>query len=378
MVTESMECAPRLRSREKGAILYIVGASLFVLLGFLGLAFDLGHMYNNKSQLQNMADAAALSGATALNGTAAGIDLATLRARDSNSRLANKTEFNNAGVTLAEANVSFSTTLNGTYQSPSVARTSPANIKFVRVVVPPQTTEIFFAKVIPGIPNSSSFGAEAVAGQTPVTKACSGLDPFSPAPIPLNNTSDPNFGYLNDGQTIYSIRLAPGNSGKNCSDYGLPGSVTGNFGLASPAGCGPSTTCFENTLLNGAYGDCITVGGSLPTDTGNGGNAVLGIIQDRFNQDSDKNPYTNYAGYVAAGLGNSRRVIKVAFNNGVIPNGNRPYTVAGFGCFFMNVMPDPNPPSSAICMQYIGSCGLGLGGQTVGNSASLTKIVLFR
>jgi Flp pilus assembly protein TadG len=371
-----MQNATEPRGQEKGAILYIVGASLFVLLGFLGLAFDLGHMYNNKSQLQNMADAAALSGATALNGTAAGIDLATLRARDSNSRLANKTEFNNAGVTLAEANVSFSTTLNGNYESRSVARTNPTDVKFVRVVVPPQTTEIFFAKVIPGIPNSSTFGAEAVAGQTPVTKACSGLDPFSPAPIPLNNTSDPNFGYIED--QIYEVRLAPGNSGKGCSDYGLPGSVTGNFGLASPAGCGPSTTCFEDTILNNATGPCITIGGSLPTDTGNGGNAVLGIIQQRFNQDTDTNPYPNYDAYVNANLGNNRRRIRVAFNNGVIPNGNHPYTVAGFGCFFMNVIPDPHPPSSAICMQYIGTCDTGPGGETVGNSASLTKIVLFR
>lgn len=377
MVRESMHCATETRNQEKGAILFIVGASLFVLLGFLGLAFDMGHMYNNKSQLQNMADAAALSGATALNGTAAGIDLATLRACDSNSRLSNRTEFNNAGVTLAEANVSFSTTLNGTYQSPAVARTSPANIKFVRVVVPPQTTEIFFAKVIPGIPSSSSFGAEAVAGQTPVTKACSGLDPFSPAPIPLTNTTDPDFGYIDDGR-IYEIRLAPGNSGKGCSDYGLTGSVTGNFGLASPAGCGPSVPCFESTLLNSDYTNCISINGPLPTDTGNGGRAILEIIQDRFRQDTDQNPYQNYAAYESAGLGNDRRKIKVAFNNGVIPNGNHPYTVAGFGCFFMNVMPDPHPPSSAICVQYVGTCDLGSGGETVGNSASLTKIVLFR
>jgi len=376
MARKSMECAEKPRSQEKGAILYVVGASLFVLLGFLGLAFDLGHMYNNKSQLQNMADAAALSGATALNGTSAGIQLATDRARDLNSRLSNKTEFNNAGVTLAEANVSFATALNGTYVNNTTAQASPVDIKFVRFVLPPQTTEIFFAKVIPGIPSSSTFGAEAVAGQTPVTKACSGLDPFSPAPIPLNNTGDPNFGYIED--QIYEVRLAPGNSGKGCSDYGLPGSVTGNFGLASPAGCGPSTTCFEDTLLNNATGNCITIGGSLPTDTGNGGNAVLTIIQNRFNQDTDTNTYLNYDAYVTANLGNNRRLIRVAFNNGVIPNGNHPYTVAGFGCFFMNVLPDPHPPSSAICMQYVGSCDTGPSGETVGNSASLTKIVLFR
>src|SRR4026209_2398546 len=96
---------------EKGAILFIVAACLVVLLGFMGLAIDLGHAHNNKSQLQNMADACALAGATALNGTFDGIQLATDRARDLNANLNNRTEFNNQTVTLAEADVSFCDTL---------------------------------------------------------------------------------------------------------------------------------------------------------------------------------------------------------------------------------------------------------------------------
>ena len=53
---------------ERGAILFIVAACLVVLLGFMGLAIDLGHAYNNKSLLQNIADACALAGGSALNG----------------------------------------------------------------------------------------------------------------------------------------------------------------------------------------------------------------------------------------------------------------------------------------------------------------------
>jgi len=341
MARESMQWTDGPRSREKGAFLYIVGASLFVLLGFLGLAFDLGHMYNNKSELQNIADAAALSGATALNGTSAGIQLATDRARDLNSRLDNKTEFNNTGVTLADANVSFSAALNGTYINSTAAQASPADIKFVRVVLPPQTTEIFFAKVIPGVPGSSTFGAEAVAGQTPVIKACNGLDPFSPAPI---STVDPHFGYI--ANEIYYAELA-----------------------VFPAGCDPTTPCFLDTLLNSATGDCISIGGSLPTTTTGMGVGAVTILKARFLQDTNAEPHATYDAYLAATpKGNNRRVIKVAFNNGG--------TVAGFGCFFMNMIPDDS--SSTIGMQYVGSCDIGAGGKTVGNSASLTKIVLFR
>ncbi len=58
-LTKMQPADAKLRS-EKGAILFIVAACLVVLLGFMGLAIDFGHAYNNKSQLQNMADACAL------------------------------------------------------------------------------------------------------------------------------------------------------------------------------------------------------------------------------------------------------------------------------------------------------------------------------
>src|SRR5262245_28152021 len=107
---------------QKGAILFIVAACLVVLLGFMGLAIDLAHAYNNKSQLQSIADACALAGATALNGTSGGIQEATNRARDSLSRLANKKEFNTTTIALTEGDVSFSATLNGTYMSKTAAQ----------------------------------------------------------------------------------------------------------------------------------------------------------------------------------------------------------------------------------------------------------------
>ena len=203
------------RKKERGAILYLVAASLFVLIGFLGLAIDLGHMYNNKGQLQNMADAGALSGATALNGTSAGIQLAVDRARDLNSRLNNKTEFNTQNITLAEANITFSDQLNGTYVDKATAQGNAANIRFVRVVVPPQQTDIVFAKLVPGIPAFLNFGAEAVAGQSPQILAsgqqapvCNGLDPFSPP-----STSILAISIISDTQIFLLLNEAsPGNS----------------------------------------------------------------------------------------------------------------------------------------------------------------------
>lgn len=46
---------------------------LMVLLAFIGTAVDLGQLYNRRTDLQNLADGAALAAATRLNGTSAGI-----------------------------------------------------------------------------------------------------------------------------------------------------------------------------------------------------------------------------------------------------------------------------------------------------------------
>ncbi len=63
----------KLKSRQQGAVAIIVALCLVVLVGMMGLVLDLGHLYVAKSELQNAADAAALSGAKELDGTLAGI-----------------------------------------------------------------------------------------------------------------------------------------------------------------------------------------------------------------------------------------------------------------------------------------------------------------
>lgn len=47
---------------EKGAIMTLAALLLPVLLAFTGIAYDLGHLYMEKSRLQNIADAAVLAG----------------------------------------------------------------------------------------------------------------------------------------------------------------------------------------------------------------------------------------------------------------------------------------------------------------------------
>lgn len=66
----------KFKSRQQGAVAIIVAFSLVLLVGMLGLVLDLGHLYVTKTELQNAADAAALSGAKRLDGTLCGISSA--------------------------------------------------------------------------------------------------------------------------------------------------------------------------------------------------------------------------------------------------------------------------------------------------------------
>ncbi|MCI0626081.1 MAG: pilus assembly protein TadG-related protein [Acidobacteria bacterium] len=397
----------KLRS-EKGAILFIVAACLVVLLGFMGLAIDLAHAYNNKSQLQSMGDACALAGASALNGTSDGIQEAVDRARDSLNRLSNRKEFNTTTVPLTESDVSFSTTLNGTYMNKTAAQAVASTILYVRVLIPPQQSEVVFAKLIPGIPSFVNVNAEAVAGQLPQTKVCSGLGPFSPSrrdisyPPQAGEVADPtgNFGFV-VGQ-FYSLRK-PGNPPNNnpnanndiCADRGVTGQ-TGNFGLADPQGCGNSVPCYRDTIINGSNGNCVELGTDLDNSPGNMGINIQNGLQARFAQDCVQNgagnnepayPWDDYKNASLAlenqdppptDCGLWRRVIPVGINDGNIPVGEGDtYNVVGMGCFYMPFPPSATPPSSNICLQYVGRCDE-TGRPSGTGGPSITRIVLFR
>ncbi len=68
-MTRRSDFMEKFKSRQQGAVAIIVALCLVVLVGMLGLVLDLGHLYVTKTELQNAADAAALSGAERLDGT---------------------------------------------------------------------------------------------------------------------------------------------------------------------------------------------------------------------------------------------------------------------------------------------------------------------
>lgn len=68
-----MKTGMNLKRRQGGAVAVMVGISIVLLVGFLALVTDLARVYLARTGLQNASDAAALSGAKQLDGTAAGI-----------------------------------------------------------------------------------------------------------------------------------------------------------------------------------------------------------------------------------------------------------------------------------------------------------------
>lgn len=69
-----MKTRVSLKNRQGGAVAVMVGFSVFLLVGFLAMVIDLGHLYVAKTELQNGADAAALSGAKQLKGSLLGVN----------------------------------------------------------------------------------------------------------------------------------------------------------------------------------------------------------------------------------------------------------------------------------------------------------------
>jgi hypothetical protein len=153
------------RKRQQGAVAIIVGLSLFILIGLLGLVLDLGHLYITKTELQNAADAAALSGAKQLNGKTSGIDAAVSEA----IRTAGQNQFDfTHQVVIGIGDIEAGTCPDDSCMSPASSITSDtlaANITFLKVTIPSGNLATWFMRAIPhGSQSTATFGL-AVAGK---------------------------------------------------------------------------------------------------------------------------------------------------------------------------------------------------------------------
>jgi Flp pilus assembly protein TadG len=186
----------RTRKRERGSILATSAIGILSVLLAAGLGIDISRFYLAKTELQNSADASALAAASALDASANGITRAVDRAVAS----MNKWDFNHTSVAFPRANVLFATNLEGTYVSEASARSSPANIRFVKVTTPEAAVGVSLSASVLG--NSKNLTATATAGlSVPLNMFCNWL------PVSVVDYGVP----ISPGNT-YTFRAAPTNS----------------------------------------------------------------------------------------------------------------------------------------------------------------------
>ena len=151
------------RKRERGVILAITAIGMTAFIMAVGMAVDISHMYTVATELQSAADAAALSGASALDGSAAGVTKAVDRA----VAVMNKYDVNKTSVTISRSDVRFAANISsfdngGTGVSESSANSSPANIRFLKVTIPDKPVGVFLTRKV--LSSSVNISKSAVAG----------------------------------------------------------------------------------------------------------------------------------------------------------------------------------------------------------------------
>lgn len=272
----------RYMNRQGGAVAVIVGISIFLLVGFLAMVIDLGHLYIAKTGLQNAADAAALSGAKELNETPAGVTSAKDRAIEA----AGKNTFfgdvigSNIGyqpVSLSEANIKFSNspyTPDPDWISYTAALSAPSGLYFIKVDTGQQNLHTLFA-VIWNIFNMSTYG-RAVAGHLET--------PIAPIGICAINLTDNN-----GNSDEYGFRRGVSYSFSDVNN------VLGGLGAGTELYLHPTATSSTNCTESGGNADFITpflctgksaisgnIGSHVYTNTGLASCKALGAINTRF------------------------------------------------------------------------------------------------
>ncbi len=202
--------------RERGAVAVLVAASMAVLIGFVGLALDLGKLYVAKTELQNSADACALAAARELAGAntdqlilaeAAGIATGELH------------DVLFQGEQVVISSVTFSSSLTGGYQ-PAFTGSGATNLRFARCEARRAGIANWLIQVLNILPGIS------IGDQTVSASAVATLSPsqITSCAIPVGVCSSDVPPGTPVGTWLSSV-LGPGKGGKN----GDTADLTGNY-----------------------------------------------------------------------------------------------------------------------------------------------------
>jgi Flp pilus assembly protein TadG len=162
---------------------------MLLMLLMVGLCIDVARIYTVRAEVQNAADAAALTAAKELNGGDQGIDNAVARATGTGAgTISNAEGFGRANVTIASITFAINLYPDSGYMSAADAKSDDAitkNIRFVKVVTQSVSTDVLFASRALG--PSWSENRQAVAGASSITPTT--ICDFFPAAVALLDTN---------------------------------------------------------------------------------------------------------------------------------------------------------------------------------------------
>ena len=347
------------RKNQGGFSLLLIAAGGSVMIGMLGLAFDLGRMFIVKNELQTFVDASAIAACRQLDGSQLGVQTAhnTATAGPLGSTRPNGWNFDvNA---IANITDTYATSFTGTYDNYATASSNATNnYRFINVTAN-ATLPLYFLPVIPNLPTSQLLQSSAVGGQQAQTTLSGGMLPFAPDAHNAANTT--NFGWT-VGQS-YTLKWGNGSTTNCGGDAGFtpPGNPPSEHGFVD-IGEGNSNSNVRTAIEYGGYPNAnsspssLSAGTSLGGVPGNRGSSIFDALNARAAQDSNDTSAT-YADYVASGTGNNRRLVTVAVAGTWSGNGNNASTsIVGFANFFL--LPSYSGTSGPICAIYVGPASI--------------------
>ncbi|MFW5330452.1 pilus assembly protein TadG-related protein [Hydrogenophaga sp. ZJX-1] len=375
--------------RERGAVAIILGLTLAVLIGFAGLAIDLGRFFVIKTELQNAMDACALAAASQLrpgqnNPTAltkaiaygrvfstGGIDdPATAPLEGNIAAIRNRANFQSTVIDIAANQITFSDTLGGTYEEAGSADYNTA--AFAKCTFPLTGLPIFFMRVLNPVLGTQTVSAMAAATLAPSASACAIPVAVCKAPgstaasnfgltvgqwmSPPEGAGSPygtgNFGWIDftppggGASELADLLTGPGQCSTTIgTEVGEPGAISSldvawnsRFGLYKPGGGNPQVGSAPPDVTGYSY---TTTNWTL------GANAYTGTVAGQFNygnaaanyrpyQTDPPNPYSRLTATQHNNLGRFRRVVVAPVVNCETWNtGGANPVVDGWACVLM-------------------------------------------
>jgi hypothetical protein len=172
---------------QRGVIAAMGAMVLLVLIGFLGLALDLGQLYGRKSEMQSVADAIALAAAPELNGTPAGVTNAMARVTALVPLLRYRNYYGT--VTWSDAAIKFGAAPapDGDWRDVASTTALPAGLLYVKVDTSELGSDIgtintIFMRVLNAALGTASTSAQAIAGPSAIKVTPLAVCAMSPNP----------------------------------------------------------------------------------------------------------------------------------------------------------------------------------------------------